>query len=135
MFHLVGALMFTWTGVKLNPGGIFIAIGVTDTLYQALVNGYLVMTVSSPELRAQGEWMRSFLFKFRMYTVAFCTAHAIFFAAFGDSFNECGSLELRLFMIIYPLCLLLLFPKDFAQRTDMNANYVQKSEETTKLVD
>jgi len=108
---------------------------VCYSIEQALVNGYLVMTASSNELREQGQWMRPILFKFRMIAMAFCTLHAMYFATFGVS-PECGSFELRLFLITYPLFTILFLRKDYVYRTNMNANYVQKDiDQSTKLAD
>lgn len=115
LFHCLGALMMTWYGVKVNPGGIFILIALNEAYYSALQYGYLVMTSASIEFRMTKEKKKiykRFIFMFRMIQSIFTCLHALYFVMQ----DNCHTMEIRIIGLVYMTIYTIFFPIDWHYR-------------------
>ena len=89
--HLQLALMISWLGAKINPGGIFIMTGLVDTLFQSMISAYLVMSTASKEMDKPNG--KKYILVFRALSIGSALFHAIYFL----NHSNCFTYELRLF--------------------------------------
>lgn len=115
LLHCLGALMMTWYGVKVNPGGIFILIALMEAYFSALQYGYLVMTSASIEFRMTEEkkkMYKKFIFCFRMTQSLLTVAHSLYFVFQPN----CHTLEIRIIGLAYMSLYTIFFPIDWYLR-------------------
>lgn len=115
LLHSLGALMMTWYGVKINPGGIFLLIALNEAYYSAIQSGYLVMTSASIEFRMTKEKKqiyKSFIFVFRMIQSVITIFHSLYFLYQPN----CHTIEIRIIGLVYMTLYTILFPVDWFYR-------------------
>lgn len=115
LLHCLCALMMTWYGVKVNPGGIFLLIALNEAYYSALQYGYLVMTSASIEFKMTQERKRifkKFIFIFRMIQSIFTVFHSLYFVMQPN----CHTLEIRIIGLVYMTIYTIFFPIDWYYR-------------------
>lgn len=129
LLHLECALFLCWAGMKIHPGGIFIPVGVVDTIYQSFAYGYLVMKASSDEMKPSDR-VKPFLLYLRVISVFLVFLHQSYFL----TQKNCYTVELRLFAATYTLLLVFLYPIDYyirqgkSKAAKLDANHNEKDQ-------
>lgn len=118
LLHCFCSVFFSFIGLKLYPGGVFIFLPYLDGVYQIMAQAYLIMAATYGTEMKPSYGFRVFLYRFKLFSGVLLLLHGAYFATVPN----CGPAFLKYFQVVYAIVALAIGPWEWRKMEQLRAS-------------